>query len=360
MSFNRTLQVFWTGFIACLLLISCSGSAAKRIEANKAAISKVTIGSPQTPPLRVKVIVRGTLTNGCERLEEAKQRREGQTFFITLTKVQETSTGAACGGASKFQKEIILEVQGLEDGVYTVGVNGVTNTFELKNGGVFVNGGYASLATVDAQVLVASPETARVSVGVFVEGMFGDPCVDLRGVEQVREGNTFKLTLDTPVRIDVACLPVNEFFRELTVLETQNLPSGTYQVEVKGTDTVSTSFELRSGATYQEAKVTALEVVPVKTKSFSANVLVRGELQSSCEVIDGAVQTQSGTDRDILPDNEFIISLISRTEGVCGNETLSFKETIPIAAYGSGTYTVNVNGVLKSFTFPGAEISTRP
>lgn len=356
-----TVRFFLVGLVSCLLMVACSDPKNQgeiRGEISSADVSEVAIGSPPTPPLRVRVTFHGALMNGCERLGEVTQRLEGQTFFVKVTKVYKRPVGVSCHtGVTVFKKEVILEVQELVDGVYTVNVNGVTDSFELKGGGIFVESGRASLAAVEAQVLEASPETSSVSIGVFVEGEFGDPCVDMRGVKQVREGNTFKIILETTERIDVACPPVGELFRELVLLEPQSLPPGTYQVEVDASDTMTTSFELRPNAMYREAKVTEVEVVP--TESFTADVLVRGE-RDSCEVIDGALQRQEGTDRDMLPDSEFVISLISRITGMCGNETVLFEEVVPISSYGSGDYTVNVNGVAENFTFPGAAPFTRP
>ena len=170
---------------------------------------------------------------------------------------------------------------------------------------------------------------------------------------QTRQENLFRLELETWTRTDVACLPVTEFFWEFVPLTFQTLPPGLYRVEVAGSDTVTTSFRLHE-ATYREANVTGLEVQPLEEESFAASVIVRGELQNSCEVIDGAVEQQEGTDRDALPDEEFFITLVSRVTGSCGDETIPFREVVPIDSYGSGTYTVTVNGVVETFTFPGA------
>lgn len=133
-----------------------------------------------------------------------------------------------------------------------------------------------SIATVEAQVLEAAPETSAVRVGVSIAGEFGDPCVELRSVRQIREGDTFKLTLEAVERVDVFCPPVGEFFREFVLLEAQSLPPGSYQVEVGALDPVSGSFNLQEGATYGETDVAKVEVVP--TASFEANVIARGEL----------------------------------------------------------------------------------
>ena len=160
----------------------------------------------------------------------------------------------------------------------------------------------------------------------------------------------FRLILETTERIDVACLPVGVFFWEFVRLEPQNLTPGTYRVVVEGADTISASFELEPDSSYQEARVTEVEVVVLE--SFTANVIVLGELRGACGVVDGAIQQRRGTDRHALPDDEFLISLISHTTETCSGETVSFEEIIPVSSYGSGNYTVNVDGVVETFTFP--------
>lgn len=169
-------------------MVACSGQTPNQGE--RANVDEVRIGSLQTPPLRVRVTADGFLTNGCERLGEVTQRLAGQTFFVEIVEVFERPPGVSCHtGITEFQKEVMLEVQGLVKGVYTLNVNGITETFELEGGGIFVEGSYASLDKVDAQVLAASSETSGVSVGIFIEGMLADPCVDLRSVGQMRDGN---------------------------------------------------------------------------------------------------------------------------------------------------------------------------
>lgn len=343
-------------FLVCLLVASCSSPA--RNETSPADISEVRLGSLQPPPLRVRVTAYGVLANSCERLGGVTQRLEGRTFFIEITKLSLSESAECAAVITEFREEVVLELQGLADGVYTVDVNGVVETFELKGGGIFVKSLRAFVDTVDVQVLEASPQLPAVRIGVALEGKFGDPCVDLLGVTEMLEGEVFKLTLETTERIDVACPPVTELFREFVLLEPQNLTPGSYRVVVEGVDTMSTSFVLESDSSYGEAEVT--DVAVVLGPSFTANVTVRGVLQGACEVIDGAVQQQEGTDGDAPPNREFVISLISRTTGTCSGKTVSFEEVIPISSYSSGDQTVSVNGVVERFAFPDDGTFTLP
>lgn len=341
----KPMCVVWFVLLAMLL----SGCGVYRVE--DAGVERVELKA-SSGAAAVKVVAYGVLGNGCARVGEVTQRREERTFFVTIKTVYDQPFGTGCTLAiGEFQKEVVLNLEGLVDGVYTVDVNGVTETFELEDKGILVASASVFIEGVAAQVLEAAPDVATVRVGVSVTGKLGDPCVELRGTEQRREGGTFKLTLEAVERIDVACPPVAVSFRAFVLLEPKNLTAGSYQVEVGAAEaeTINAFFELQEGAAYREAEVSEVEVVPAA--SFEADVIARGELVG-CRTIDGALQRQEGTDVDGLPDDVFTISLISRTVGPCDVGTVPFEEVIPVTAYGSGTYKVNVNGVAQSFTLP--------
>ena len=80
-------------------------------------------------PVQVHVIAKGYLSDGCKRIDTIHKMRFGNTFNITINI---TSVGEVCTMALvPFEEVIVLEVEGLNAGVYTVNVNGVTDTFEL-------------------------------------------------------------------------------------------------------------------------------------------------------------------------------------------------------------------------------------
>ncbi len=81
-------------------------------------------------PLQVHALVMGQLPDDCTVIDQAVQQRQDNYITVTLTTVR--PFGTACRpGAVPYEHRIPLEVAGLRAGVYTVSVNGITNSFEL-------------------------------------------------------------------------------------------------------------------------------------------------------------------------------------------------------------------------------------
>lgn len=81
-------------------------------------------------PIQVRVAARGYLSDSCTEIREITKERDGNTFQITIT----TSRPAdkMCPQVIvPFEEAISLYVVGLPAGVYTVEVNGVSDTFEF-------------------------------------------------------------------------------------------------------------------------------------------------------------------------------------------------------------------------------------
>ena len=128
-------RAVWAVLLGVLL------SACGVYEVKDAAIGSVDVEVLSNATVRV--VAHGTLGDGCTRVGEVTQRREAQTFFVGVKEVYDQPFGKACTLAvGEFQQEVLLDVQGLERGSYTVDVNGVTESFELDGEGVFVKGGW--------------------------------------------------------------------------------------------------------------------------------------------------------------------------------------------------------------------------
>jgi len=98
--------------------------------AGEAAVESINILILESFPVQVNVVARGNLPDGCTTIDQVLQEREGDTFTVTITTVR--PEGVACTQAlTPFEETISLEVYGLPAGVYTVTVNGVSDTFEL-------------------------------------------------------------------------------------------------------------------------------------------------------------------------------------------------------------------------------------
>ncbi|UGV40122.1 protease inhibitor I42 family protein [Methanococcoides orientis] len=97
-----------------------------------AMVDDIEIFMMESFPLQVSVSATGYLPDGCTVIDEEniEVTRDGNTFNVALK--TKRPTDAMCTQALvPFEVNIPLEVYGLEAGVYTVDVNGVTDTFEF-------------------------------------------------------------------------------------------------------------------------------------------------------------------------------------------------------------------------------------
>ncbi|WP_406661342.1 hypothetical protein V7O66_02125 [Methanolobus sp. ZRKC3] len=97
-----------------------------------AIVDDIQIIIMESFPLQVSVNAVGNLPDGCTVIDEEniKVTRDGNTFDVAL-KTKRPADAICTQALVSFEVNIPLEVYGLEAGVYTVNVNGVTDTFEF-------------------------------------------------------------------------------------------------------------------------------------------------------------------------------------------------------------------------------------
>jgi hypothetical protein len=94
----------------------------------------------------------------------------------------------------------------------------------------------ASVAVVKS-IEILFLESFPLQVHAVIRGDLPDAgCTTIASVEQVREENTFKLTLVTTADPLALCAPAPTPFEEVVPLDVKNLPAGTYTVEAGGTE----------------------------------------------------------------------------------------------------------------------------
>ncbi len=98
-----------------------------------ATVEETEILIMESFPVQVQVIVSGYLPDGCtqiheENIEFNEQEKKFNVHLTTIRPADEMCTQALV----PFERNITLDVHGLEKGVYTVDVNGVRNEFELQ------------------------------------------------------------------------------------------------------------------------------------------------------------------------------------------------------------------------------------
>ena len=98
----------------------------------------------------------------------------------------------------------------------------------------------ASVAVVKS-IEILLLESFPLQVNAVLRGDLPDAgCTTIASVNQVREGNTFKLTLVTTTDPLAVCAQALTPFEEVVSLDVHGLPAGTYTVEAGG---VQTTFE---------------------------------------------------------------------------------------------------------------------
>jgi len=105
----------------CLPIVSAIGLA---------SVDEIDILILESFSVQINVIVRGNLPDPCTEIYQVTQKKEGNTFFITIKTYR--PPGPCIQVLAPFEVKIPLNVYGLPAGTYTVDVNGVQTTFDLE------------------------------------------------------------------------------------------------------------------------------------------------------------------------------------------------------------------------------------
>ena len=95
-----------------------------------ASVDEIDILISESFPVQINVIARGNLQDPCTEIYQVTQKKESNTFFITIKTYH--PPGPCIQVIAPFEETISLEVYGLPAGTYTVDVNGVQGTFNLE------------------------------------------------------------------------------------------------------------------------------------------------------------------------------------------------------------------------------------
>jgi len=113
----------------------------KKMVAEDAAVSLANVNDIEillleSFPVQIHAVARGEHPDSCTKVDKVVTRREGDTFFVTITTARPAD--AMCAQVmTPFEEVVALDVVGLKAGVYTVDVNGVRDTFELQTDNIF-------------------------------------------------------------------------------------------------------------------------------------------------------------------------------------------------------------------------------
>lgn len=102
----------------------------KMIE-GEATVDAISIVILESFPVQVNVNVSGYLGDGCTTLGDITTNKEDNTFFVNIT-TKRPADAICTQQLVTFEEGILLDVEGLAAGIYTVNVNGVTDSFVLE------------------------------------------------------------------------------------------------------------------------------------------------------------------------------------------------------------------------------------
>ena len=220
-----------------------------------APVEEVDILMLESFPVQINVFVRGYVPDACTEISDIVHERAADTFKVSISTVRPKDM--ACAEViMPYEESISLDVIGLEAGVYTVDVNGVTETFELQVDNALPRDDESDGATTGADpdeegsmiIGIAPVEQVRLEVvsrdplqvNVIVTGYLPDGCTELDEVLQERAGDTLYVKLTTKRPAGVACITVIVPFEEVVPLDVEGLSAGTYSVQVNELSTTLT------------------------------------------------------------------------------------------------------------------------
>ena len=113
-----------------IIEVEVTRGAPEKIIEGEATVESMGIIILESFPVQVHVNVSGYLGDGCTTLGEISTTQEDNTFFVKLT-THRPAEAICTQQLVGFEETVVLDVEGLAAGTYTVDVNGVTDTFTL-------------------------------------------------------------------------------------------------------------------------------------------------------------------------------------------------------------------------------------
>jgi uncharacterized protein YkwD len=165
-----------------------------------APVSAVEVLTADGRPAQIRILVRGTLPDGCADLTEPQINRQGYRFNIDLAVISQNGQGCA-GQPKDYEKIIPLDLSGLPAGDYTISVNASTATYAFAG---------ESLEPPAAAEPVA-PTAPRIQTEDGIPVTAGQPAEGPQPVEAAPRGCT-----DVAAFYDDVTIPDNTPFEQNT------------------------------------------------------------------------------------------------------------------------------------------------
>lgn len=192
-------------------------------------------------PVQVSAQVKGNLPDACATIAEIRQNTDLEQRLLQVEITTQRAQDAACAQTLvPFEQVIPLAVEDLAAGVYTVAVNGVTQTLTLEADNMPLEDDQGAdlvvekvrLSGMNIQVTGMSP----VQASVTVRGKLLDDCSEVGPINQRVDADTWTIWVEVNVSHprDAVCNDSLTEFSESFDLDIAGLPAGTYSVDVNG------------------------------------------------------------------------------------------------------------------------------
>jgi hypothetical protein len=216
----------------------------------------------------------------------------------------------------------------------------LTPTTETEDGGTIE--GEARVSGIEILILESFP----VQVNVVARGSLPDGCTEIDRVEQMREGDTFRVTITTRRPRNQMCTEAEVPFEEVISLDVAGLEAGEYTVDVNG---VRDTFELAVDNVLPEeprvdapstdgAMIEQVEAMLSEDDPTKMVIAIEGNLRDGCtEIVD--VQTQVAEDEIVIQ-----VLTVRPADRMCTQALVPFEEQVTVDVSDlSGNYTLAVN-----------------
>ncbi len=116
-----------------------------------AVVESIEILVLESFPVQIHVGAKGYLPDGCTKIDRVEEKRDGNTFTVTIT-TKRPKDMMCTQAIVPYEEKVPLDVYGLKAGTYDVNVNGVTDSFELFIDNIIEDAGGVSEANVFTEV----------------------------------------------------------------------------------------------------------------------------------------------------------------------------------------------------------------
>ncbi len=117
------MLALWATTAACAL---------SEVGSTPADVVTVDVRRSETNPGGLDAHVTGTLPDDCARISSVSQTRSGSTINVSILTTRAERESCRPGIRVPFNEVVPLDTEGLRSGLYTVSVNGVSRTFEVR------------------------------------------------------------------------------------------------------------------------------------------------------------------------------------------------------------------------------------